>query len=146
MASSGGLGLYIPEEQKWAPAYEMLKHFYNDIPLGSTRVLAQAGADPEVKPLAFMRPDGETMAVVLVNSGGSALEVDFLLTGGSATGAGKQSSVQTLDYRIDRLTTTPIVVPPRSVFDLRPRRQQITTIFTTPYRKTAPIDIRQPPI
>ena len=38
MSSSGGLGIYLPEEARWTPTYTMLKHFQNQIPPGSVRI------------------------------------------------------------------------------------------------------------
>ncbi len=86
MSSSGGLGLYVPEKQTWAPAYDMLKHFYNFIPPGSVRIDAalahSIGADQSASSqwldeaggqllvVAFKRPDDAVVAV-LINTTGS---------------------------------------------------------------------------
>jgi O-glycosyl hydrolase len=114
MSSSGGLGLYIPESQTWAPAYEMLKHFYNDVPVGSVRISTQSNGPETVKALAFKRAASDELAVIIVNDGPEVLNVDFLLSAGRA---GIKTAVvsQPQEYRETRLGNMPIVLPPRSV-------------------------------
>jgi O-glycosyl hydrolase len=117
MSSSGGLGLYIPEEQRWAPAYDMLKHFYNDVPVGSVRILAQSSDRRRVKTTAFRRPDGGGIAVMIINEGVEPVDLSLMLSGARARI--QQAIVsQVHDVRNDRLPSLPIVLPPRSVSTL----------------------------
>lgn len=117
MASSGGLGLYIPEEQKWTPAYDMLKHFYNDVPVGSVRFEALPTGSANLRALAFMHPDDERSTVVLINTGREVLNVSFMVAGGMFDFESAVVS-QTLNLRETRLPKFPIVIPPESVSSL----------------------------
>jgi O-glycosyl hydrolase len=114
MSSSGGLGLYIPEEKKWAPAYDMLKHFYNDVPVGSTRISAQTSGPEGLKTLAFKLPGSDTFSVILINSGSEIPEVTFMFAGGRLE-IQRATVSEPLDTRQDRMPISPIILPPRSV-------------------------------
>lgn len=82
MSSSRGLGLYIPEAKAWAPAYDMLKHFYNFVPPGSQRIdVSPPRTDRGLRAVGFILPDGENVTIVLINE--SATPQDVLLTSGS---------------------------------------------------------------
>lgn len=70
MASSQGLALYLPEQQAWAPAYSMLKHFYNFAPPGSVRIHAETSTgEADLRALAFQQPGGDRVTVIAINSG-----------------------------------------------------------------------------
>jgi len=77
MSSSRGLGLYIPESKSWAPAYDMLKHFYNFIPTGSQRVRVGQPPDEDLRVSAYLAPVGTTNSVtlVIVHTGSSTVQV-----------------------------------------------------------------------
>jgi O-glycosyl hydrolase len=84
MSSSGGLGLYIPEQKAWAPAHDMLKHFQNHVPGGSQRIHAEPeSTENGLRTVAFLLPDRSTIVLVLINTAGIAREVRLDLRGGS---------------------------------------------------------------
>jgi hypothetical protein len=83
MSSSGGLALYIPETKSWAPAYSMLKNFYNHIPPGSQRILSTPTADSGLRSVAFRLPDRSTIALVLINEWKASRTVTVSLGNGS---------------------------------------------------------------
>ncbi|MFV1980320.1 MAG: glycoside hydrolase family 30 beta sandwich domain-containing protein [Rhodothermia bacterium] len=118
MSSSSGLGLYIPEDRKWAPAYDMLKHFFNDVPVGSIRILAQSDGPEGLKTVAFKLPDSEAVSVILINTGPEVLEVTFMFAGARAK-IERATVSEPLDTLQDRLPNMPIVIPPRSVSTIR---------------------------
>jgi O-glycosyl hydrolase len=117
MASSGGLGLYIPEEKKWAPAYYMLKHFYNDVPVGSVRMGAVSTGSENLRALAFRHPESDRSTVILINTGREVLNVSLMVAGSMFDFESGVVS-QTLSLREDRLPELPIVIPPESVSSL----------------------------
>ena len=121
MSSSGGLGLYIPEEQKWAPAHAMLKHFYNDVPVGSTRMQTQLTGPADVMALAFRLPDSSDISVILINSGRSVLDVNIIMAGGLVK-LERVTVSEPMNTLQDRMAKLPVVIPPESVssFKLSP--------------------------
>jgi len=81
MSSSRGLGLYVPETKTWAPAYDMLKHFYNFVPPGSKRVEAvPIETDGGVKTVAFLKPDNRSVALIIIQDGFTPREVAVSVT------------------------------------------------------------------
>ncbi len=88
MSSSRGLGLYVPETKTWAPAYDMLKHFYNFVPPGSKRIESvPIEAEGGLRTVAFIRPDSLSAALIIINEGSeplkarvAAADAEFLMT------------------------------------------------------------------
>jgi len=121
MSSSGGLGLYIPERNAWAPSYEMLKHFQNHVPPGSQRI----GCSPDstengIRTVAFLLPDRSTIVLVLINSAGEPRAVDLNVRGGAV--AIQQIFLSDRRRRHEPFPTGPIMetgtrltLPPESV-------------------------------
>ncbi|MEZ4698604.1 MAG: glycoside hydrolase family 30 beta sandwich domain-containing protein [Rhodothermales bacterium] len=85
--TSRGLGIYVPEKKAWTPSYDMLKHFFNYVPVGSHRIdvslltTAAAASDPwrddataHVKAVGFLRPDG-SVVLIAINTGGVPFEI-----------------------------------------------------------------------
>lgn len=78
MANSGGLGLYLPEKREWAPAYHMLRHFYNEVPPGSMvmeSVLKET--DPSLRSVAFLHPEGASGRLVLIHTGAEDRRIEL---------------------------------------------------------------------
>ncbi len=84
MSSSGGLGLYIPEQKEWAPAYHMLKQFQNHVPGGSQRIQSEPDStETGIRSVAFLLPDRSTIVLVLINTADAPRGVSLNLKGGS---------------------------------------------------------------
>lgn len=82
MANSQGLSLYLPEKRDWAPAYDMLKHFYNFAPPGSVRIDSKPDASGDgLRTLAFAQPGNRQIAAILINSAQEERRIALRLNG-----------------------------------------------------------------
>jgi O-glycosyl hydrolase len=125
MATSGGLGIYLPEEARWTPTYAMLQQFQNHIPPGSVRIETQpARTSDGVLSSAFLLEGGERIVCVLVNvhetsspvhletpSGRIELEEGWLSSASAA-----HQAIPASDLEGDRL-----ILPPQSVVTVSAR-------------------------
>lgn len=67
-ASSGGLVIYDAMNKAWTPTYDMLKHFYNRVPIGSKMIdLSPTFANNnDVYMLGFLKPN-QKLEFILIN-------------------------------------------------------------------------------
>lgn len=125
MASSRGLGLYVPETRTWAPAYDMLKHFYNFVPPGSRRIEAvPIETDTGLRTVAFLRPDSDSVALIIIQDDSKPVEVAVSLTEPKFKVARVVTSTETSRLG-EAATDTVMALPPRSITTIEfDRRRQ----------------------
>lgn len=76
--TSGGIKLYEHSTKTIFPPYDMLKHFYNYIPVGSVMVDSNVSSDTtkDVYSMAFKKPDGK-LEIVLINNSNDNVKVNI---------------------------------------------------------------------